>query len=101
MLTWVELNYIIMKIMENKQTAVEWLVEKLLGTGCLTQKPESSSINGLKVLKVLNQAKAMEKEQIIDSFDEGKSDGYKTAKEWDEMIIWLSAEQYYTETYGK
>jgi len=41
----------------------------------------------------------MEKEQIIDSFDEGKSDGYKTAREWDEMIIWLSAEQYYTETF--
>ena len=46
------------------------------------------------------QMLAIEKEQIVDSFDEGKSDGYKTAREWDEMILWLSAEQYYNETYG-
>jgi len=49
---------------------------------------------------IIEQAKKMEKQQIVDSFDEGKSDGYKTAREWDEMIVWLSAEQYYNETFG-
>jgi hypothetical protein len=55
---------------------------------------------GDDLYEFLKQAKEMEKEQIIDSFDEGKSDGYKTAREWDEMILWSSAEQYYNETFG-
>jgi hypothetical protein len=62
----------------NKQTAVEWLVEQY------TQ--------GNYSWEVYDKAKEMEKQQIIDSFDEGKSDGYKTAREWDEMILWSSAE---------
>jgi hypothetical protein len=69
-----------------KQTAVEWLIDELNGYD--------------EDCEIFRIAKAMEKEQIINSFDEGKSDGYKTAREWDEMIIWLSAEQYYNETYG-
>jgi len=74
-----------------KQTAAEWLFQQLWET----------SKDKFSWHSILEQAKEMEKEQIINSFDEGKSDGYKTAKEWDEMIIWLSAEQYYNETYGK
>jgi hypothetical protein len=42
----------------------------------------------------------MEKQQIIDAFDEGKSDGYKTAREWDEMVIFSNSDHYYNETYG-
>jgi len=72
-----------------KQTAVEWLVNVV----------QSCIAPNFIPKEIVEQAKAMEKEQIIDSFDEGKSDGYKTAREWDEMIIWLSAEQYYTETF--
>jgi hypothetical protein len=80
--------------MENKkQTAVEWLEYKLANT------PTEELV--FRWRNIFDQAKAMEKEQIISSFDEGKSDGYKTAREWDEMIVWLSAEQYYNETYGK
>jgi hypothetical protein len=78
--------------METKQTAVEWMAEKV---------GHNSLMSLADYYEILDQAKEMEKEQIIDSFDEGKSDGYKTAREWDEMIIWLSAEQYYNETYGK
>ncbi|MEI6887410.1 MAG: hypothetical protein WCK31_04220, partial [bacterium] len=76
----------------SKQTAAEWLQE------CLSihiTDEQKMQFEGL-----FQQAKAMEKQQIINSFDEGKSDGYKTAREWDEMIIWLSAEQYYNETYN-
>jgi hypothetical protein len=72
------------------QTAVEWLM-KQMSLGDRMHLAE----NGVD----FEQAKAMEKEQIINSFDEGKSDGYKTAREWDEMIVWLSAEQYYNQTF--
>jgi hypothetical protein len=73
-----------------QQTAVEWLVDEFKALGIY-----SSTLK-----EKCEQAKAMEKEQIIDSFDEGKRDGYKTAREWDEMILWSSAEQYYEQTYG-
>lgn len=76
--------------MENKQTAVEWLVEKI-------QKAKPWD----KFDTLVEQAKEMEKEQIIEAFDEGKSDGYKTAREWDEMVIFSNSEQYYNETYEK
>ena len=69
-----------------KQTAVEWLIDKYIIVGGITKT-------------VVIQAKAMEKEQIMDAFDEGKSDGYKTAREWDEMVTFLNAEQYYNETF--
>lgn len=49
--------------MENKQTAVEWVIEQLLNTSYLTQKPDTT-VNGLKVLKILNQAKEMEKNNL-------------------------------------
>ena len=48
MLTWVELNYIIMKIMENKQTAVEWW--KLLIVFVSAIVLEANSIAGLRFL---------------------------------------------------
>ena len=69
-----------------KQTAVEWLIDKYIIVGGITKT-------------MVKQAKAMEKEQIMDAFDEGKSDGYKTAREWDEMVTFLNAEQYYNETF--
>lgn len=49
--------------MENKQTAVEWVIKQLLNTSYLTQKPDTT-VNGLKVLKILNQAKEMEKNNL-------------------------------------
>jgi hypothetical protein len=70
-----------------KQTAVEWLIEQIK-----KEHPFWTSI--------FEQAKEMEKEQIIDAFDEGKSDGYKTAREWDEMVIFSNSDHYYNETYG-
>jgi len=76
------------------QTAVEWLVnhwKKL--------QSEGEKMSWQQIIDITELAKAMEKQQIINSFDEGKSDGYKTAREWDEMIVWLSAEQYYKQTY--
>jgi hypothetical protein len=47
----------------DKMTAVEWVIEQLLNTSYLTQKPDTT-VNGLKVLKILNQAKEMEKNNL-------------------------------------
>jgi hypothetical protein len=60
---------------ETKVTAVEWLVE------------EANLLeNNGWILNLIDQAKAMEKEQIIDAFDEGYFDD-------------KTPEQYYTDTY--
>ena len=54
-----------------KMTAVEWVIEQLLNTSYLTQKPDTT-VNGLKVLKILNQAKEMENNQHKEMFDCGR-----------------------------
>jgi hypothetical protein len=64
-----------------KQTAVEWLFKELL----------NSEPNILEWNKLLEQAKAMEKEQIINA----NIDGYEEAQNYGET----SAEQYYKNTY--
>ena len=77
----------------SKQTTVEWLIQSIVEDQTIKAKSMS------EWNMVYEQAKAMEKEQIIESFDEGKSDGYKTAREWYERVIFLDAEQYYNKTY--
>ena len=68
--------------MENKQTAVEWLIEKQLDSGIGLPK------------EWREQAKLMEKEQIKDAYWNG-SDGIKTKTQ-----ILNEAEQFFNETYG-
>ena len=69
-----------------KQTAVEWLVEQMTQRDFIAiPKPEW-----------IEQAKAMEKEQIIDSF------GVGCQVESTRLIGYQDiAEQYYQKTYGK
>jgi disulfide oxidoreductase YuzD len=65
----------------SKQTAVEWLQEAI-----------SKKVNnelGPYFIDLFDNAKAMEKEQIIDAFDEGNPNGF----------IIKDGEQYYNETY--
>jgi hypothetical protein len=68
-----------------KQTAVEWLVEefkeKLIGNNLPNW-----------VLDVIQQAKAMEKEQIMQSLNDGKAMALGNIEN-------KSLEQYYNETY--
>lgn len=66
--------------MEKKQTAIEWLMDKL-----------PLSIESW-YSKQIEQAKAMEKEQIMDAFDIRKIDISFDKK--------TTAEQYYNETYS-
>jgi hypothetical protein len=71
----------------SKQTTVEWLVE---------QFEESYSYINEIFKETIEQAKAMEKEQIIDSYRDGRSDQQsdRPSKFYNRM-----AEQYYNETF--
>ena len=73
---------------QNKQTAVEWLVEQLENHNGVTRQAFEN---------IIQQAKKMEKQQIIDAFGNVSLTG-----EYDYvMLIRKKAEQYYNEEYGK
>lgn len=65
-----------------KQTAVEWLQEQLIKKTMLP-------------IEAIKQAKAMEKEQIVDAFSEGT----RMIDVNDEMSAMLNGFIYYGETY--
>jgi hypothetical protein len=71
--------------MESKQTAVEWLIKIYLQT---------NKIDNFDI----EQAKAMEKQQIMDDFQEGKWDWHAKLNEGKES---KDPAEYYNETYGK
>jgi hypothetical protein len=66
-----------------KQTAVEWLLKEL------DINPKATILKDL-----IEQAKEMEKQQIIDAFNLGQQ---KEAKQ----EFWTKGEQYYNETFNK
>jgi hypothetical protein len=70
-----------------KQTATQWLFEKLWET------PKDK----LTWHSILNQAKEMEKQQIIDACDVGFDDGCGFIED----VKYNNGEQYYKETYDK
>jgi len=65
-----------------KQTAVEWLEAEVIAL-------ESYSLKELRLL--FNQAKAMEKEQIVDAYDNG-------AEEWT-PIEYSDGQHYYNHNF--
>jgi hypothetical protein len=76
-----------------KQTAVEWLIEQIESKG---DAWENASIRRLQIsidvsdyLDLKRQAKAMEKEQIIDAFKSGEASRDR-----------VEAIEYYNETYS-
>jgi len=71
-----------------KQTAVEWLVEQI-------HSEEYTHAFGKTYISVLfvDQAKAMEKEQIIDAYEIGFDEGLQIITKYD------TAQDYYTSTY--
>jgi hypothetical protein len=79
--------------MKNNPTAVEWLVEQILydnGYGVV----RNSYDEWTDLSEFIEQAKAMEKEQITESHLQGLYSDIKMKGE-------KQAEQYYNETYGK
>jgi hypothetical protein len=73
--------------METKQTAVEWLIEKI--TNRVNGVLDDCSFMSLD--EIYEQAKEMEKEQMIDMWIKGNTT----------FIFNKTAQQYYNETYGK
>jgi len=82
--------------MEKKQTAVEWLMPKVLELNLQLSLRSISQRNcELEILRLIEQAKQMEKEQIIES----RTTSPITTG--DVMLDLEEAEQYYNETYGR
>ena len=82
-----------------QQTAVEWLVNELLFIQNLKEDEITESNKAILTTLTLEQAKQMEKEQIIDAYSLGYGIGYDDAKF--KKSESNEAEQYYNETYGK
>jgi spore coat polysaccharide biosynthesis protein SpsF (cytidylyltransferase family) len=66
--------------MNKQQTAVEWLIDRI----------EDVDLTEEMFEKIKQQAKELEKQQIIDAYEKG--DKYK---------LEISGEQYYNETFNK
>jgi hypothetical protein len=71
----------------SNQTAVEWFASELSG--------HLGPSNGPELLEIFEQAKAMEKEQIMDAHEKAYIDMNLSFRSADR------AEEYYNETYGK
>ena len=71
-----------------KQTAVEWLVEQI------KNDQNQKALSGSEWMQVIEQAKAMEREQIIEAYYQCGGDNFEHIK-----IINRSAVDYYNETY--
>jgi HEPN domain-containing protein len=79
-----------------KQTAVEWLIEQI-ESGKI-EIVYSNKIHSIKCIpEIIDQAKEMEKQEIINAYRDGRSDqqSEKPSRFYNRM-----AEQYYNETYG-
>ncbi len=82
------------KPMEKNKTAVEWLAEKYNYLAWMRSRDEISASLAVEWLEnFLEEAKKMEKQQIMDA--------HISAGARLEDISIEAAEQYYTETYGK
>ena len=78
--------------MPETKTAVEWLLNAIE-----TKNGEEFSSY---YSEFIQQAKEMEKEQIIDAYEQGFDDAWGDAR-YDEMPTYAGPEQYYNETYGE
>jgi hypothetical protein len=85
-----------------KQTAVEWLVEQLVELDKQLdgrRKNDDATVLKLNPTKLFEQAKEMEKEQIINAYEQGIEDGY-WHPENGYTNQFKDAEQYYNETFN-
>jgi hypothetical protein len=71
------------------KTAVEWLVEQLDGERHLTEN---------EIKRLIQQAKEMEKEQIMDAHHYGKGNGIDISR-LSSITKEIPSEQYYNETF--
>lgn len=74
----------------NKQSSIDWLVEKMLTQDWYTYKS----------LEYIKQAKAMHKEEITDAYHDGKTNGMDISHPLS-LTKEISANEYYNETFGE
>lgn len=79
--------------MQNKQTAVSWIIGELTNLGYIIAPSFGHSIIDLKI----EQAKQMEKEQIVEAFYEGVDQESDTHGAMN--LDMKDAENYYNETF--
>ena len=86
-----------------KQTAVEWLVEQLnehirksAHNKLDTKRSGDYRIGLRKAIDFCEQAKEMEKQQIIDAWNNGQSDGVSVVSQQ----LYEPAKKYYNETFN-
>ena len=72
------------------QTAVEWLIEQV------KSKDNQKSFSILQWLKIIEKAKEIEREQILDAYHEGRTDQQSPIDKWYNR----EKEDYYNQTYG-
>ena len=77
--------------MKKKQSSIDWFAKKLAKQGLLITEDSEYIVAYL-------QAKAMHKEEVIDSYAFGDNDGYRYMT--NEKQEFEHAEQYYNETFG-
>jgi sulfatase maturation enzyme AslB (radical SAM superfamily) len=77
-----------------KQTAVEWLIEQMKTYNMTVSVHNTSHQNVMDFYKAIEQAKEMEKEQIINARINGDMNGMCIAK-----LAKEKAEKYYNETF--
>ena len=75
-----------------QQTAVEWLINELLFIQSLNEDEITESNKAILTTSTIEQAKQMEKEQIVDAHYQGYRNDISTTD---------ISEQYYNETYNK
>ena len=64
--------------MENKQTAVKWLLDWIR---------KNQYFVGNDLLQAFEQAKAMEKEQIVETYNEGALDGLQLGEQYYNFVF--------------
>jgi sulfatase maturation enzyme AslB (radical SAM superfamily) len=78
-----------------KQTAVEWLIEKMKTYNMTVSVHNTSHENVMDFYKAIEQAKEMEREQITSAYRVGKVERTLPSEKL------TTGGQYYNETYGK
>jgi hypothetical protein len=76
-----------------KQSQVEWLVKTLYNNGYLNQKPETSSVSGQNVLRIVNAAKESERQSHGRTWDIALDTGQ--ARGWNIIRAYDDFEDYY------
>jgi len=94
-------NNQIIEMSNNKQSSVSWLAKSYLD---LLTKLNNDEISleefEIKYIEILEQSKAMHKEETIDAIIKSEKEHYINAEVYPPEFVLRKAEQYYNETFG-